>query len=266
MINDVSLTAFKDDVVLFTDLLSPIFNWFGELDDIFAWKQPVISAVAFFVLMWLAYHDLQWSVVPLFLLSRGVKLFLLRIEQGAMLESEFGDKVADITADEASDAVADDATAAIAGDSEGSGGKEEQKSGFHRLRQLYTQLDSDLRQGKDKAIAVHRFIHDKNTVLLKFQTLHQCAVPKLSLTFATALVVLGALMFVIPFRFFFMVLVLHLFTKDMYFRKDPSPIDRFYDAVPIRSELDDFLEAHPQQLFVLKKQRLRAETSVKSAY
>ena len=54
----------------------------------------------------LAFNDLQWSVVPIFLVSRGTKLIWLRVQQGAMLEAQFGDEAALITPDEASEAVA----------------------------------------------------------------------------------------------------------------------------------------------------------------
>lgn len=105
---------------------------------------------------------------------------------------------------------------------------------------------------------------------------------------AAVLAILGVLLCVLPFRYFFIVIVLHLFTKDMNFRKDPSPIDRylffrmfavlafwlayqivwaavfrkcrFYDAIPIREELDEYINNNEEQSFVLSNALKKPQT------
>lgn len=287
-ITELNFTEFKNDVVQFKDLLGALFDWFDDADFVFAWKRPVVSFISFFVLMWLAVHDLQWAVVPIFMLWRAAKIVIIRVLQGAELEREFGSASVDQGADghhaAADDDDSDDEHEAplLSASQQGAdgGGKrasssatsgdaakdaQHQQGRLERWRQMYAQLEEDLRVGKDKAIAAHRSIREKNTVMLKGQTINMVAVPHLSLTFAFAIGGIAGLMFVVPFRYFFMVIVLHLFTKDMYFRKDPSPIDRFYDAIPVRNKLEQYLDAHPEQKHVIEKRRKEKEAAEKAA-
>jgi hypothetical protein len=279
-ITELNLTEFKNDVVQFKDLLGKLFDWFDDLDDVFAWKQPVVSATSFFVLMWLAHHDLQWTVVPIFMLSRAAKIILIRVQQSAELERVFGKAEVDPGVDigeilhsfSPSHSSSSSSSAAHSEKEKrnallsSSEAKDAQPQGrIDRLKQMYTQLEEDLRVGKDKVIGVHRFIRDKNTVMLKMQTISEVAVPHLSLTFAFVIGALGGLMFWVPFRFYFMVIVVHLFTKDMYFRKDPSPIDHFYDAVPVREELDTYLKNNEMQRYLVEKRRKEREAAAEAA-
>ena len=286
-ITELNFTEFKNDVVQFKDLLGALFDWFDDADFVFAWKRPVVSFISFFVLMWLAVHDLQWAVVPIAMLWRAAKIIIIRVLQSAELEREFGAASVDQGADDAAHAAAAAAAAAAHAGDESDGdsltssnsalstpqqgdakratsGDQKELGRIERLRQMYAQFEEDLRVGKDKAIAAHRSIREKNTVMLKGQTINMVAVPHLSLTFAFALGAIAGLMFVVPFRFFFMVIVLHLFTKDMYFRKDPSPIDRFYDAIPVRGKLEQYLEHNPEQKHVIEKRRKEKEAAEKA--
>jgi hypothetical protein len=280
-IAELNLTEFKNDVVQFKDLLGKLFDWFDDLDDVFAWKQPVVSATSFFVLMWLAHHDLQWTVVPIFMLNRAAKIILIRVQQSAELEHVFGKAEVDPGVDIGEILRSPFSHSHSSSSSSSSSEKEKEKRNalvssseakdapqqgrIDRLKQMYTQLEEDLRVGKDKVIGVHRFIRDKNTVMLKMQTISEVAVPHLSLTFAFAIAALGGLMFWVPFRFYFMVIVVHLFTKDMYFRKDPSPIDHFYDAVPVRDELDLYLKNNEMQRYLVEKRRKEREVAAEAA-
>jgi len=259
-ITEINLTAFRDEVILFKELVTKITDFIDDLEEVFMWTRPVISGITFFVLLWMGFNNLQWALAPLFLFSRAAKLLNTRLQQSNELHNvEFTKAGAPVLPDDDSGS-----------ESSSSGDEDPTKEGdvtavaekiikpkdgpvgrLERLRQMYTEFESDMRNAQTKVLTVHRFIRNKNTVLLKWQTLALCAVPKLTLTLAAVLALIGIGLCVLPFRFFFIVIVIHLFTKDMNFRKDPSPIDRFYQAIPIREDLENVINNDEEQSIVL---------------
>jgi len=102
-----------------------------------------------------------------------------------------------------------------------------------------TEWRASLTTAADKYRVLHRWVYNQNTVLLKIRTIAHWRDRRLSRIAAMSLFGFGVALLILPARFFFFAITIHCFTKDMAFRRDPSPFDRFYEAIPVRDELDN---------------------------
>eukprot|EP00019_Armaparvus_languidus_P004687 CAMPEP_0168602686 /NCGR_PEP_ID=MMETSP0420-20121227/14255_1 /TAXON_ID=498008 /ORGANISM="Pessonella sp." /LENGTH=555 /DNA_ID=CAMNT_0008641471 /DNA_START=237 /DNA_END=1904 /DNA_ORIENTATION=+ len=255
-VTEVNITALRDELMLLKELVErnkDILDW---LDDLFWWRQPVLSGIAFYVLLWMGWHDLQWALAPAFLIRGAVKLFTTRINQSRELEHIEQEKKLEKAKDLAnkSNPSSDLDDQEIMAAAKAGPKATPHVSRFKQIRGFVAHIEDEVRGAQHKIIIVHRFVREKNTVLLKLRTLTMCAVPHLTLTFAAVLFLIGTAMMFFPFQYFFMILVIHLFTQHMYFRRNKSPIDRFYDSIPIREDLVKYLEQDMEQGVVLRKE------------
>jgi hypothetical protein len=256
---DHSLSAFRDDVVQFFDLIERPLQLMDQLDDLFAWRPPGRAAALFTVCIVIFVNDWVSWLLPIFsliltsyLTCIGIRLRYVPVPPSlvpvaAWLGVAPATHIGDLDAIESSSDAAFGAAASLTLAAEGA--TKEATVADKNIKSprgvvaQWNELKDSLTMASVKYRKLHGFFRANSTTLIKARVLLTWQLPERSMRATIFLAVVSFLLCLMPVRYVWLILVLHLFTQHMAFRRDPSPVERFWEEIPVREELEQALEA-----------------------